>query len=234
MRSRSPAIIALSLGIVCSRSALADGLPHLEWDHPTRCLFGPDHKVFRVQCDDDKDPHACFVAPNETPDGSELRHVNECIAVGDLKAYQILVDKGVRLVPAVAEVPPGWDRETVYGHAYQTQFDLLDRVYIGGGWAPVYARSGTGAAVPAGVPFGRAQAEIGMDASVLSPHGRSRHDFQVLSGNVTFNDFHFTGVVFAYDYQQVHRRPAFWVTTFFGEPRLYRSEERRVGKECLE
>lgn len=125
---------------------------------------------------------------------------------------------GARLVPAIAEVPPGWDREPTHGHAYQTQFDFLDCVYIGGGWAPVYERSGSGGPTPAGVPFGRAQAEIGMDASVLSPHGRSRHDFQVLQGTATFPDFHFNGVVFAYDYQQLHRRPLFWVTQFFTEP----------------
>ena len=121
---------------------------------------------------------------------------------------------GARLVPAVAEVPPGWDRDAVHGRAFQTQFDLLDRVYIGAGWAPV----GTDAAAPARLPMGRVQAEIGMDASVLSPHGRSRHDFQILQGTATFPDFHFNGVVFAYDYQQLHRRPVFWVTQFFTEP----------------
>lgn len=218
LRSRSPAIIALTLGIIGSRTALADEVPHLQWDHPTRCLLGPNDKVLRVQCDDEKTPKVCLVAPNETPDGSDLRHVNECIPVGSKKAYEVLVATGARLVPAVAEVPPGWEREVAHGHAYQTQFDLLDRVYIGAGWAPVYEHSGNGGTAPAGVPFGRAQAEIGMDASVLSPHGRSRHDFQVLQGTATFPDFHFNGVVFAYDYQQLHRRPIFWVTQFFTEP----------------
>ena len=44
------------------------------------------------------------------------------------------------------------------------------------------------------------RAELGMDASVLSPHGRSRHDFEVLKGTASFADFHFNGLVFAYDY----------------------------------
>jgi hypothetical protein len=218
LRSRSPAIIALFLGIACSRTALADDVPRLRWGKGTRCLLGPENKVLRVQCDDDKNPKECLVAPNETADGSELRHVNECVPVGDTKAYDILVKTGAHLVPAIAEVPVGWDRDAVHGRAYQTQFDLLDRVYIGAGWAPVYERNGTGAKAPAGVPFGRVQAEIGMDASVLSPHGRSRHDFQVLQGTATFPDFHFNGVVFAYDYQQLHRRPVFWVTQFITEP----------------
>ncbi len=218
LRSRTPAIIALSLGIICSRAALADEVPHLKWDQPTKCMLGAGGKVVRVQCDDEHAPKVCLVASNETPDGSELHHVNECIPVGNTEAYGLLVKTGVRIVPAVAEVPPGWEREETHGHAYQTQFDLLDRVYIGAGWAPVYEHSGSGAPTPAGVPFGRAQAEIGMDASVLSPRGRSRHDFQILQGTATFPDFHFNGVVFAYDYQQLHRRPIFWVTQFFTEP----------------
>ncbi len=209
--------VVLCLGIACARTARADEVPRLRWDRPVRCLTGPDGKAVRVQCDDDLQPTECLVAPNLSAEGTELRRVNECTTVGDPQAYAKLVHTGARLVNAVAEAPPGFSRSE-RGRAYQTKFDLLDRVYIGLGYAPEFARQGD--ATNHWMP-GRAQVDLGMDASVLSPRGRSRHDFQVLQGSADFTDLHFQGLAFAYDYQQVHRRPAFWVTTFFGKPKLY-------------
>ncbi len=222
MRPSSPTTFTLTLGILASAASAAgaEEIPRLRWDRPVQCMVGPDGKVVRVQCDDPNHPAECLVAPNLSAEGTELRRVNECSVLADPRAYENLVHTGVRLTAAVAEAPPGFSRSDK-GRAYQTKFDLLDRVYVGLAYAPMFARGGVGTPTPSALSLGLVQAEIGMDASVLSPHGRSRHDFQVLSGNVTFDDFHFTGVVFAYDYQQVHRRPAFWVTTFFGEPHLY-------------
>lgn len=222
LRRSSPVTFTLCLGILVSAApaARADEIPRLRWERPVRCMIGPDGKVVRVQCDNDQHPTECLVAPNISAEGVELRRVNECTVVVDPKGYEGLVHTGARLTTAVAEAPPGFSRSD-RGRAYQTKFDLLDRVYVGLAYAPVYARGGAGSPVPSKLAVGLAQAEIGMDASVLSPHGRSRHDFQVLSGAASFADFHFTGLVFAYDYQQVHRRPAFWITTFFGTPKLY-------------
>jgi hypothetical protein len=208
--------IAFCLGMALAPAARADEIPRLRFDRPVRCVAGPDGKSLRVQCDDDKNPTECLVAPNYTAEGGELHRVNECITVGDAGAYAKLVATGARLVSAIAEAPPGFSRSG-RGRAYQTKFDLLDRVYIGFGYSPGWSRGNAGNVWG----YKTAQAELGMDASVLSPHGRSRHDLQVLQGTATFPDFHFNGLVFAYDYQQVHRRPAFWVTTFFGKPRLY-------------
>jgi hypothetical protein len=220
LRSTLSATIALCLGLACAGEARADPIPRLQWDRPIRCMEGPDGKVLRIQCDDDTKPTECLVAPNTGTEGGELHRTKDCTVMGDKQAYALLVATGARLATAVAEAPPGFSRSD-RGRAYQTKFDLLDRVYIGAGWAPVYARAGDGTSPPAPFPFGRAQAEIGMDASVFSPRGRSRHDFEVLQGTASFTDLHFNGQVFAYDYQQVHRRPVFWVTTFFGPPHLY-------------
>ena len=220
MRPILPAITALCLGLALSSPARAEEPGRLQWDRPIRCMEAPDGKVVRVQCDDDIHPTACLVAPNTTAEGGELHRLKECTTIMDKRAYALLTATGARLTPALAEVPPGFSR-SVGGRAYQTKFDLLDRVYVGVGWAPVYAHTGDGSPPPSGLPFGRAQVELGMDASVLSPRGRSRHDFEVLQGTATFTDLHFNGQVFAYDYQQVHRRPVFWMTTFFGTPHLY-------------
>jgi hypothetical protein len=200
--------------------AFAADLPHLSWDTPTYCIKGPAGDIVRVQCEGKGSARVCLVAPNHSADGSELRRANICdTTLGD-NAYAVLERSGARLVPAIAEAPPGFAR-SAEGRAYQVTFDLEDRVYLGATWSPTYATRDAGAARDPGFPFGRAKAEIGFDASVLSTHGRSRHDFQVLEGDVSFADFSVNGLLFAYDYQQEHRRPAFHVTTFFGPPRLY-------------
>jgi len=163
----------------------------------------------------------CLVAPNHAADGSELRRVQECKVVEGTGAYEALERSGARLVPAIAEAPPGFAR-SAEGRAYQVKFDLYDRVYLGVAWAPYYAtRDPRSTSSPGGLGAGRAAAEIGFDASVLSPHGRSRHDMSVLEGSVTFPDLTVNGLLFSYDYQQEHRRPAFWVTTFLGPPKHF-------------
>jgi hypothetical protein len=180
-------------------------------------MTSPDGSVVRVQCDDEIHPTACLVAPNQTADGGELRHVKDCGPATAKATYQALVSGGVPLTPAVAEAPPGYER-SARGRAYQIRFDLLDRVYLGVGWAPVYDRS---PGVGPGYSLGRAVTEVGADVSVLSPQGRSRHDLQIAKGSISLGDLNVNGLLFAYDYQQVHVRPSFYVTTFFGAPRLY-------------
>jgi len=124
------------------------------------------------------------------------------------------------MLPAIAESPPGYARGES-GRAYQVKFDLLRRVYIGLGWVPTFQRQSLAPSLPANFPFGRAQAETGIVISVLSPKGRSRHDIHLLEGSATFSDLELRGLLFSYDYQHLHRRPAFWLSTFIGPPRVY-------------
>jgi hypothetical protein len=220
LRRRLPAFLASLATIVGAQTVFADEAPHLEWGKRTRCLARPDGVVVRVQCDDDARPRACLVAPNELASGGPLTRTGDCSTSSDPRAYEKLVKKGVRLVPAIAEAPPGFARSAA-GRAFQTKFDLYDRFYVGAGWAPTYEKPAAPAPAPRGLPFGRAQIELGFEASVLSPKGRSRHDFKVLEGAAAFGDFQLHGLLFAYDYQHEHRRPAFWLSTFFGKPRVY-------------
>ena len=227
MRRATPAIFTFALAFACTaRAAFADDVPRLRWDQPIRCMRRPGPAghdggdVVRVQCEEQGTARVCLVAPDHTPDGAELRRTRPCDSVQSESAYVALSSSGARLLPAIAEAPPGFARSD-RGRAYQVKFDLLDRVYVGASWAPVFQRPGAGSVSPAGFPFGRARAEIGFEASVLSPHGRSRHDFRVLEGSASFGDFQLDGLVFGYDYQQVHRRPAGWLTTFIGPPRVH-------------
>jgi hypothetical protein len=135
-------------------------------------------------------------------------------------AYDHLVATGAQMIPAIAEAPPGYARAES-GRAFQVKFDLLRRIYLGVGWVPTFQRGDSRLLLPSNFPFGRAQAELGMDVSVLSPAGRSRHDFKVLEGTATFSDLELTGLLFSYDYQHMHRRPAFWISTFIGPPQVF-------------
>ena len=217
MRRATSAILASLLVISAARAARADELPRLDWNKPIRCLQRPDGEHVRVQCDPAKG--TCLVAPARTSDGADLRRTGACSA-GDARSYALLEQAGAKMIRAVAEAPPGFARSDA-GRAYQVAFDLLDRVYLGGAWAPVFQKADPSVARPPGFPLGRGRVEAGFEASVLSPRGRSRHDFRVLEGAVSFTDLSVSGLVFAYDYQHVHTRPAFWVTTFFGAPRVH-------------
>lgn len=199
-----------------ARAAQADDRPRLDWEKPIRCMKTPSGEPVRVQCDA---VGRCLVAPDRGSDGAELRRTKSC-DTNDDRAYPMLQRAGAQLVPAVAEAPPGFARSES-GRAYQVQFDLLNRVYLGGGWAPLFQKGDPTAKKPPGFPLGRARIEAGFEASVLSPRGRSRHDFRAFEGAVSFTDLQVSGLLFAYDYQHVHTRPAFWVTSFFGAPRVY-------------
>lgn len=215
MRRATSAILGFGLAVSATRPARAEKAQPLDWDKPVRCMRDPSGKEVRVQCD--PVTKRCLVAPNATTDGGELRRVRACEARDSDHAYAALERAGAKFVPAIAETPPGFARSKE-GRAYQVQFDLLNRVYVGAAWAPTFLKPDARLSTPPGFPLARGRVEIGMHASVLSPKGRSRHDFRVLEGTASFRDLQLSGLVFAYDYQHVHRRPAFWITSFFGEP----------------
>jgi hypothetical protein len=215
--------ICLLFGLVGAAPARADERPTLRWSVPVRCMRTPKGAVVRVQCDGPPGQRRCLVAPGELEGGGELQHVPECAVVEDARSYQALFAEGAKIESAVAESPPGYARSD-RGRAFQVKFDLLNRVYVGASWIPSFQK--TDARLPttaAGSPFGfgRGQAETGLHISAVSLAGRSRHDFRILEGTATFKDLEINGLLFAYDYQHLHRRPAYWLTTFIGPPRVH-------------
>jgi hypothetical protein len=213
------AIVATLAVVSSARAADEPVTPVLSYDRSVTCYDLADGKTLRVQCTTDaKGKETCLAAPNEMQGtGDPIERVLPC----DHRShdeYQALA-KRAKIVPAIAEAPPGYARSE-RGRAFQVKFDLLKRFYLGVGWAPTL-QSKHGFEVPAGFPFARANAEMGIVISVLSPRNRSRHDVRILDGSAMFADFEVSGTLFAYDYQHEHRRPAFWVSTFFGEPEVH-------------
>lgn len=215
--------VCLLLGLGGAGAARADERPTLRWSDPVRCMRTPRGDVVRVQCDGPPAELHCLVAPDRMEGGGELRQVQYCVSVEDSPAYQALVDGGARLEAALPETAPGYAR-TARGRAFQVKFDLLNRFYVGASWIPSFQKSDSRLpSTASGSPFGlgRGQAEMGLHVSVLSTRGRSRHDFRILEGAATFKDLELNGLLFAYDYQHLHRRPSYWVSTFIGPPRVY-------------
>lgn len=193
--------------------------PQLAWDKPVRCYSTPDGKLVRVQCETKPEGLVCLVAPNEGAYGGEIGRTKECDGVESADAFKRLSKEGATLVPAIAEAPPGYARAGT-GRAYQVKFDLLNRIYLGASWVPTFQLTQQALLSPEEM-FGRGQAEMGIQISYLSHRGRSRHDIRILEGTATFADLELRGLLFSYDYQHLHRRPAFYLTSFFGRPRLY-------------
>lgn len=215
LQGASAAIVAL-----LAQAAHADNPPppQLSWDKPIRCMTGPDGKTVRVQCETKDGQLVCLVAPNESPSGGEIDHAKPCDTTEAEGAYKKLSAEASKMVPAVAEAPPGYARAAT-GRAYQVKFDLLNRIYLGASWVPTFQL--TEKSFDPANQFGRGQAEMGIEISYLSHSGRSRHEIHILEGTATFADLELRGLLFSYDYQHLHRRPAFYLTTFFGHPRLY-------------
>ena len=219
-------VVCLFLGLGGAfplRAARADERPTLQWSQPIHCMKTPKGDVVRVQCDGPTTQLHCLVAPNEMEGGGELLHVQECPSVDEVPVYQALIASGAKIEAAVAETPPGYARSE-RGRAFQVKFDLLNRVYVGASWIPGFQKTDIGVPSPtSGSPLGlgRGQAETGLDISTLSTHGRARHDFRILEGTVTFKDLEINGLLFAYDYQHLHRRPAWWLTTFIGPAKVH-------------
>jgi hypothetical protein len=218
--TRLAAPIASFLALALPSSlALAEDLPQLDWDKPVRCMKNTKGEEVRVQCDDAPPGlRRCLVAPNAmTTYTGELERVQPCTVDDDPDVYKKLVASGSKMVPAIAEAPPGYARST-QGRVYQVKFDLLNRIYLGLSWLPSVKSTESG--LPE-LSLGRARAETGLHISVLSPRGRSRHDIRILDGSAAFSDMELQGLLFSYDYQHLHRRPAFWISTFIGPPRVY-------------
>jgi hypothetical protein len=193
----------------------------MAWDKPVRCMVGEDGKTVRVQCETREGQLVCLWSPNEAITGGEIDHTKPCDTVEPVDAYKRLAKDGAKMVQGIAEAPPGYAR-AASGRAYQVKFDLMNRIYLGAAWVPTFQL--TAKAFDPATQFGRGQAEMGIELSVLSHKGRSRHDIHILEGTATFADLELRGLLFSYDYEHMHRRPAFWLTTFFGRPRLYEVE----------
>ncbi len=122
-----------------------------------------------------------------------------------------LVAQGYRVVPALAEAPPGWHRDERQ-RVLQVNFDLARRVWLGAGYgAGSFPWSGSGegnAGVRWDVPFRWS------NAAALA-RVRALETFVGFDGDYT--DF----TAFGIDASRAYPSPLIRITTFIGKPRRF-------------
>jgi hypothetical protein len=196
--------------------------PQLKWGKPVHCVVDGKKERFRYQCE--KLPNGrqrCWFAADHTiPFNAPLDRAQFCDSEQPANAYSRMLADGTEVLPARADVQPGFARDET-GQAFQVQFDLLKRYYLGALWLPTLQHSEKVSAKRPNFPLGRFAFEGGFTGSFLSHSARTRHDLTMFEGSVTIDDFQLNGLFLAYDYQLNKRRPMYHLTTFFGTPKRY-------------
>ncbi|MBN8226411.1 hypothetical protein JYK02_02695 [Corallococcus macrosporus] len=168
---------------------------------------------WRVRCDEAK--KECLVSPAQVLDsqGHEsdqpLDRVNPCVS-GVMPPEKA---REYRLVPAIAEAPPGWYRDE-RGRVLQYNFDLHRRVYLGGAWAPRWLRETDRMDERVRVDFG-VDLEWPGDSDRL--HRMTLLDTEFYLGDAAS----YEATLLRYDFRSQNDAPLFRVTTFYGRPRRF-------------
>ncbi|MCY1043429.1 hypothetical protein OV208_19080 [Corallococcus sp. bb12-1] len=167
---------------------------------------------WRAQCDETK--KECLVAPaweldsegHET--GKPLERVSMCLEV-----MPAAMARAYRLVPAIAEAPPGWYRDE-RGRVLQYNFDLHRRIRVGGAWAPRWLHETAGR-------DDRVRVDFGVDLEWPGDPGQL-HRMTLLDTELYLGDASsFEATLLSYDFRSERDEPLFRVTTFYGRPRRF-------------
>ncbi|WP_223646820.1 hypothetical protein [Corallococcus sp. EGB] len=190
--------------------------PHQPYDGQVRCLALPPTPAipsgaWRARCDDAK--KECLVSPAYELDseGHEsdqpLQRVDGCVP----NLMPPRTAREYRLVPALAEAPPGWYRDE-RGRVLQYNFDLHRRVYVGGAWAPRWLRE------PDRLDE-RVRVDFGVDLEWPGDSNRL-HRMTLLETELYLGDAaSYEATLLRYDVRSQNDAPLFRVTTFYGRPR---------------
>lgn len=189
----------------------AHGAPALRWGEPARCLVKDGHR-WRAQCD----PAAgrCLVAPDAelAEDGTwraPLERARAC--VGPPLQEADLAARGLALVPAIAESPPGWRRDG-RNRVMQVSFDLARRAWVGAGYAGGNLAGAPGGQVTTGIRVDAPWRVFG-DAAVVRLRG--------LEGTLAFDGDLAEMLIFGVDVAKDYPLPLLRLSTFAGRPRRF-------------
>jgi hypothetical protein len=211
------ALVTVSLPAAAQQPPPVDAskLPRLEYNEPIWCLTDAQGRPVRVQVRQDASGKPVYlVAPGLDENGKELHRASTCSIAPPEVTLAGLRARGVRMLPAIAEAPPGWYRDE-RGRVFQIHFDMYKRFYLGGGWTPVWDPQ-----QPAH-DYQRARFEIGFVSSWVTPESRMRHTIRAVEGDVVLDDLQMRGQLFSYELNHASTQPLLRLTTFFGTPRRY-------------
>ncbi len=189
-----------------------EGAPALHPDRTTRCFERAVGGRWRAQCD--ATTKRCLVAPDAELSGegepvAGLDRAGACAVPGWRE--EDLAGQGYEMVAALAESPPGWQRDERQ-RLMQVNFDLNRRIWLGAGYGVgsfPWSDAGEGTAgVRWDVPFRM------LRAPALA-RVRALETFANLDGDAT--DFTLVGV----DASRAYPSPLVRLTTFVGRPRRF-------------
>lgn len=185
------------------------GAPVLAPGMPVRCLYGPSG-AFRAQCDERA--RRCLVAPDAMLDArgrpsGPLERADACTAPAVREADLA----GWEIVPALADVPPGYRRDERQ-RASQVSFDLDRRAWLGAGWAAGGWPWQPGALVTSGI---RLDLPFTWAGAASLARVRALEGWTAVNGSAA----ELGGV--AVDFSRAYPHPLLRITTFVGRPRRY-------------
>jgi hypothetical protein len=189
-----------------------EGSPALRLDRTSRCFDREIGGRWRAQCD--ATAKRCLVAPDSELDSAGapaagLDRAPPCAVPGWREDE--LAAQGYEMVPALAETPPGWQRDDRQ-RLMQVNFDLNRRIWLGAGYGagsfPWSDRGEASAGIRWDIPFRM------LSAPALA-RVRAFETFVSFDGN--FADFTVAGI----DASRAYPSPLFRITTFVGKPRRF-------------
>jgi hypothetical protein len=142
---------------------------------------------------------------------SEPPLLRGCAGVQYAEMFQVLINEGFTLTPALLDSPYGYKRDE-RGRAFQTHFDLRSRMLLG-----VYY-TGQGLLDEYGSSLA---IDTRSSYESWNHYSRKRHRFRFIEGQISLSPMNAQATVFEYDYGNTGDEPAFWITTLVGEPERY-------------
>jgi hypothetical protein len=194
------------------RMRVPEGAPVLRMDRASRCFERAVGGRWRAQCD--ASSKRCLVAPDaelsaEGEPVAGLDRIPPCLSPGWRE--DDLVAQGYAVVPALAETPPGWQRDERQ-RIMQVNFDLNRRMWLGAGYgAGSFPWSDAGEAT-AGV---RWDVPLRMAGAPALARVRALETFARFDGDMV--DFTVVGI----DASRAYPSPLLRFTTFVGRPRRF-------------
>ena len=195
--------------------------PMMRSDRPVYCVPDRDGVIWRIQCDEES--KVCLFAHNKELDSrgqpvKSLERAKHCAPNVEL-SRDALRAQGYRLVFGRADIPYGWTRDD-RGRAFQINFDLRRRLYLGVAYAPILAQ-GIGdrdqtAKKRVAIDFGLFRYEYWGGES-----HPTRHRLRLVEGEISVDPFSANVALLRYDSSHRFHRPLLRLTTFFGKPRRH-------------
>lgn len=221
--------IGMVMGLLCAQTAPAqaqDSEPMMDRDRTVHCEKDTRGELWRIQCDEET--KTCLYAPNAELDtagqrSQPLERAKACPITPNPFDMKKLESEGYQLQSGRPDAPHGWTRDE-RGRVFQVNFDLLRRIYLGAGYAPIF-QAGTETEKNGKRSSSGKRTSIDFGGLIFETYGGpqhpNRHRIRLVEGDVQLAPFSANLVLVHYDLSRRFLNPLLRLTTFVGKPRRY-------------